>query len=487
MEDKKEEEPDLDKDLIINEKYKIQYKLGKGGFGKVYLVQNLKDGKNYALKVLLQRKKSDKNKRDFQKEIDTLKTLYDINSSYVLKLYDEGKFITEEKIERLYFVVDYAEKGDLFHFLKENGGLGEKFSKIIFKKILEGIQFCHDNNISHFDIKVANILLDDKFNPIIIDFGLCKPIKNLETNELNLYKGTRGTKEMMCPQMFEEGIRYNGIDADIFALGILLFNLVIGKKCFKNVQADCYDNIKKKTYDFFWETVAINQKENLTKEFKNLFVRMIAYNPEERPRIKDILLKDPWLEPLNTLIEKEPEKYRKLEEEYLEYMLKLEQKITETNQPQIQVPEEKKKKIKYSDRSISIDMDKKYFNNLLPNKVNKKRRYKYCIKINGKINANDFMNLLVNEIIKAYGIDCLVNPNEEKLKFEITFINQDDEEEKEEEEDEENNRDCIMKVKLYEIGINEYLLCFDKCQGDLEIFHENFLKIKDIVKNIFNN
>ena len=80
-----------------------------------------------------------------------------------------------------------------------------------------------------------------------------------------------------------------------------------------------------------------------------------------------------------------------------------------------------------------------------------------------------------------------MNPNEEKLKFEITFINQDDEEEKEEEEDEENNRDCIMKVKLYEIGINEYLLCFDKCQGDLEIFHENFLKIKDIVKNIFNN
>jgi serine/threonine protein kinase len=480
MENKKEEEPDLEKDLIINEKYKVIYKIGKGGFGKVYLVQNLKDGKKYALKVLLQKKKSDKNKRDFQLEIFILKRLHDINSSYVLKLYDEGKFITEEKIERLYFVVDYAEKGDIFNFLKTNGGLGEKYSKIIFKKILEGIQFCHDNNIAHFDIKVANILLDDKFNPIIIDFGICKPIKNLDTDEFFPYKGTRGTKEMMCPQMFEEGIKYNGIDADIFALGVLLFNLVLGKKCFKNVQADCYQSIKNKNYDFFWETVSLEQKENLSKEFKNLFVRMIAYNPEERPRIKDILLKDPWLEPLNTL-----EEYKKLEEEYIEFMMNLEQKITETNQSQIQAPKETKKETNYSDRGSSMDVDKKYFNNLTPNKVNKKRRYKYCIKINGKINANNFMNLLVNEIIKAYGTDCLVDTNEEKLKFEITFINQDEGEEKEE-EDEENNRDCIMKVKLYEDGIDKYLLCFDKCQGDLEVFYENFLKIKDIIKNHFN-
>ena len=56
MKEEKKEEPDLDKDLIINGKYKIQYKLGKGGFGKVYLVKNIIDDKNYALKVLLKKK-----------------------------------------------------------------------------------------------------------------------------------------------------------------------------------------------------------------------------------------------------------------------------------------------------------------------------------------------------------------------------------------------------------------------------------------------
>ena len=51
-----DEEPDLDKDLIINGIYNIQYKLGSGGFGKIYLVKNIKDNKDYALKLLLKKR-----------------------------------------------------------------------------------------------------------------------------------------------------------------------------------------------------------------------------------------------------------------------------------------------------------------------------------------------------------------------------------------------------------------------------------------------
>jgi serine/threonine protein kinase len=47
MEEEKKEEPDLDKELVINEKYKILYRLGKGGFSKVYLVKNIHDSKKY--------------------------------------------------------------------------------------------------------------------------------------------------------------------------------------------------------------------------------------------------------------------------------------------------------------------------------------------------------------------------------------------------------------------------------------------------------
>ena len=483
MEDEKKEEPDLAQDLIINGKYKIQYKLGKGGFGKVYLVKNINDDKKYALKVLLKKKNSEKNKKDFKNEITILKCLYKYNHSYILKLYDEGQFITEDKIERLYFVVDYAEKGDLLHYIKVNGGLGEKFGKILFKKILEGIQFCHNCNVCHFDIKVPNILLDDKFNPIIIDFGLSKIIAY--KGELRDYKGTRGTEQIMCPQMFEKGKVYYGIDADIFALGVLLFYLVLGKPCFDNAKSQRYKNIKSKNYKLFWNTII--HADELSDEFKNLFVRMVAYIPEERPRIKNILLEDPWLNELN---KKNPEEYKKLETDYIKFMTELEEKIKIMNQSEIQAPKKDEGEVNYLTRSILFDGKKKFFVNLKPKKIKDKRNYKYCIKIKGYINENDFMNSLVDKIKKTYENKCLLNTSEEKLKFNITFIKEYDEDEndnnEEEEEDEDNSRDCIMKVKLYDSGMNEYLLGFEKIQGDLVEFYENFLKIKEIIKTMFN-
>ena len=283
--------------------------------------------------------------------------------------------------------------------------------------------------------------------------------------------------------MFEKGKAYYGVDADIFALGVLLFYIVLGKSCFDNAKSQSYKNIKDKNYNFFWNTII--HADELSKEFKNLFVRMVAYNPEERPRIEKILLEDPWLNELN----KNPEEYKKLEKEYIDFMTKLEEKIKIMNQPEIQPPKKDEGEEKQITRSILFDTKKKYFVNLKPKKIKDKRNYKYCIKIKGYINENDFMNSLVDKIKKTYKNNCLLNTNEEKLKFNITFIKEYNEEENdnnEEEEDEDNSRDCIMKVKLYDNGMNEYLLCFEKSQGDLVEFYENFLKIKEIIKSMFN-
>ena len=494
---KKVKEEDFQKNLVINNKYVILGKLGEGGFGKVYLVKGVEDKQKYALKVLLKEKCSAKNIKSFQREVEILKYLYKWNKdSYILKLYESGEFTTVDDNKRLYYVVDYAEKGDLLHYVKASDiGIGERYGKILFKKILEGIQFCHRLNICHLDIKIGNILLDDKFNPIIIDFGLSRSIMKLPEKTLIEIKGERGTNFMKCPQMLEKDVAYSGIDADIFALGTLLFQLVSNQKGFDKANDLCYKNIKDKNYDLFW-TKMILKREDLSKEFKNLYVRMIAYEPKERPSIKEVL-NDPWFDEINVLIQYDPEGYKKLENEYKDYMYALELKYKDMIQLEIQNnPNHEQNDGNRGIRGVSSFEGEQYFEeDLIPKKLDKYKNYKYFAKIKGITNPVKFMNLLMDKIIQKNKDECTLKKYDEKLKFKIIFEKEEDADEQEneeleqnEEEDEKNSSEkkCIMDVKIFDCENNEYLLCFNKKQGDSEEFYENFLKIKEIVQNIFN-
>ena len=507
-------EPDLEKNLIINLKYRIIKKIGKGGFAKVYHVENIFDEKEYAMKVFFPGKDSVIIQKNIIKETKILKMLSGKNNSYVLKCYENGNFQSEDKINRYYFVINYAEKGDLYNYVKINNGLGEKFGKLIFKKILEGIQFCHDSNICHLDIKIANILLDDNYNPIINDFGISRIISlNNNNKEPIPMRGTKGTKYMMCPQMFEGDIYY-GIDADIFALGVLLNELVFNERAFKQSDDDIYQDIKDKNYDKFWERSEKIEKEyGRSKEFKDLYVKMVSYLPKERPEIKDIL-NDPWLDEINVLIKYYPDEYKKLEQDFIKFMSGIKQKIDGTNHITVKSPQNQKKEEdkKIKTKAISSNKRKIFFGyNLVPKKLNTKRMFKYSIKILGNTNVVKFMNDLAYQISDIYEDRCLIEVTEDKLKFKIIIEeseieiekeeerieqNKENEENKENEKDDKNQEveeiedeieenDCIMEVKIFESGMDEYLLTFEKVKGELNTFYENFLKIQDIVKNMF--
>ena len=479
---------ELEKDSKVNERYTIQYRLGKGGFGKVYLATRIDTGKSYALKVLSNTVPF----KLFKRECDILLKLGNIDkdkeesysSPYVLKIHEAGRFKASDNIKRFYLVVDYCEKGDLYNYIKLSQGLDEIYAKILFKRILEGIKHCHNKNICHLDIKVANILLDDKFNPIINDFGLSREISTDDV--INPLKGKKGTDYMMCPQMFEKDVTYNGIDADIFALGVLLLEIVTSKRAFEKSTDDIYTDIKDKNYDLFWKKVSVNLIINLTlsQEFKDLYVKMIAYNPEERPKIEDIF-NDPWLYEINNKSDLE---YSKLENDYIKMMTEVEEKIKQKTEITVPIPPKIENNEESKVKSISSDVEVKYFNeNLKPKKLTKINNYKYFIKMKGYINSVQFMNSLANKIIKKYKDDCTIEASKKKLKFQIFFEKEEEEEEEKEETEEEEykrSRDCIIEIKLFENEKDEYLLCFDKRQGALEEFYENFMIIKGIAEEI---
>lgn len=107
-------------------------------------------------------------------EIDILKDLKtEPPSPYFPFLYgfdkDYYQIVNKKKIAKPYCVIDYFSRGNLYYYTKIYNFL-ETHAKVIFKKILEAVKYCHDRNICHLDIKPENITFDNKFEPCLIDF-----------------------------------------------------------------------------------------------------------------------------------------------------------------------------------------------------------------------------------------------------------------------------------------------------------------------------
>ena len=279
---------------------------GSGGFGKVFLAIRGEEKKFYVLKTL--NDESGKEEREIlsslHNEIKILKKLSDISAnSFIPTLYypDSNDSIEKnQQSEKPFLAIDFFKNGNLFEYIADNP-LIEKHAKVMFKKIVKCVEFCHNNKICHFDIKPTNIMLDKKFEPFIIDFGISRDL-----NELNedIFKGKRGSTHYISPEMWEKKI-YSGIKSDIFSLGVVLFNLVTGKYGFKTSEKtdDLYKLIINNNGDYkeYWKKLE-PEKFNLklSEDFQKLYVKMVAHDPTERPTI-DKILDSNWLRDINIL------------------------------------------------------------------------------------------------------------------------------------------------------------------------------------------
>ena len=173
------------------------------------------------------------------------------------------------------------------------GRFQERHAKLIFKKILNGIQAIHNANICHRGIHTGNIIFDNNYNPKIFSFDFsCLNANDLQNTKCELH--------FAPPELFAEK-PYNGFKYDIFSLGQLLFYLVAGRLGFNSSRKGdkYYSQIMKKNYVAYW-SLFLEQNLDLSNSFKSLFLKMVAFRPEERPSIDDIL-NDEWMKEINNL------------------------------------------------------------------------------------------------------------------------------------------------------------------------------------------
>ncbi|MHC4118729.1 MAG: protein kinase domain-containing protein [Planctomycetota bacterium] len=213
-------------------RYKLLRILGEGGFGIVYLAEQQRPMKRQvALKIIKPGMDSAQVIRRFEAERQALALLDHPNVAHV---YDAGT----TKFGRPYFVMEYVKGVPITeHCDRHKLTIEERLE--LFVKVCEAIQHAHQKGIIHRDIKPSNIqvcIQGEQFVPKVIDFGIAKALtQQLTERTLVTEQGQLiGTPEYISPEQAEMTNQDIDTRADIYSLGILLYELLTGTLPFES-------------------------------------------------------------------------------------------------------------------------------------------------------------------------------------------------------------------------------------------------------------
>uniref|UniRef100_A0A672S271 BR serine/threonine kinase 2 n=1 Tax=Sinocyclocheilus grahami TaxID=75366 RepID=A0A672S271_SINGR len=194
--------------------YRLEKTLGKGQTGLVKLGVHCVTCQKVAIKIVNREKLSESVLMKVEREIAILKL---IEHPHVLKLHD----VYENK-KYLYLVLEHVSGGELFDYLVKKGRLTPKEARKFFRQIISALDFCHSHSICHRDLKPENLLLDEKNNIRIADFGMA----SLQVGD-SLLETSCGSPHYACPEVIR-GEKYDGRKADVWSCGVILFALLVG-------------------------------------------------------------------------------------------------------------------------------------------------------------------------------------------------------------------------------------------------------------------
>ncbi|GAX78594.1 hypothetical protein CEUSTIGMA_g6033.t1 [Chlamydomonas eustigma] len=288
--------------------YSVIKLLGAGTEGEAYLVED-DDGKKWALKVV----RLPLPKRMVQAMIREIQLQSELGEGHVNIISAEELVLTSHYIG---LVIEWAPGGSLTDLItnkfNECQGVGllmpEHEVRYLFRQIVNAVEYMHRHHVAHRDLKLDNTLLTPPYPPYnknppyikLCDFGFAR-----EWNQTAQFSTVIGTPDYMAPQVLEASGKkrqYDGAKADVWAMGVLLCVMMIGKFPFEGdtvsttsipdpLKQIWLQQHKKQWYD---NALLQDQLKYMSPEVRDLLDKMFEVNESKRLDVKDIKT-HPWM------------------------------------------------------------------------------------------------------------------------------------------------------------------------------------------------
>jgi len=236
--------------------------IGKGSFGRVLLGKHKKEGKFYAIKVL---QKKSIMKRNEQKHIMAERNVLLKNMTHPFLV---GLHYSFQTCDKLYFVLDYVNGGELFFHLQRERTFPEARAKFYAAEIASAVGYMHSLNIIYRDLKPENILLDSNGHIVLTDFGLCK--EGIHSNDTTTT--FCGTPEYLAPEVLRKQPYTKAVDW--WCLGAVTFEMLYGLPPFYSRNTtEMYENILHKP---------LKLRQSVSQSAQSMLRKLLQKDPKFR-------------------------------------------------------------------------------------------------------------------------------------------------------------------------------------------------------------
>uniref|UniRef100_A0A0R3RXA2 non-specific serine/threonine protein kinase n=1 Tax=Elaeophora elaphi TaxID=1147741 RepID=A0A0R3RXA2_9BILA len=254
--------------------YVLNQTLGVGTFGKVKVGTHEGTGYKVAVKILNRQKiKTLDVVGKIRREIQNLSLF---RHPHIIRLYQVISTPTD-----IFMIMEYVAGGELFDYIVKHGRLKTPEARRFFQQIISGVDYCHRHMVVHRDLKPENLLLDDKNNVKIADFGL----SNIMTDG-DFLRTSCGSPNYAAPEVIS-GKLYAGPEVDVWSCGVILYALLCGTLPFDDEHVpSLFRKIKAGIFPI---------PDHLEKQVVNLLLHMLQVDPMKRATIKDVIQHD-WFQ-----------------------------------------------------------------------------------------------------------------------------------------------------------------------------------------------